>query len=725
MRFTAVLLAISASCTTLVWAQQPHAPEPTGTVLRSEVREVLVDFVVRNNKNAQMARKLKASDITVLEDGVPQTLRAFRFVGGEDAIAPADHQDLQAASHTRTPAAMPAPPARTAGARRVEDPTYVSVVFEDLSPNTRKYALGAVVEFVNRNLGPNTYIAVFHSGSQLIRIRDFTTDRASIVAAAQTASTGETSLLAQTLANPLNQFSYSVVGSTGGVTVTPSVDQFTTTTMSTAGAASPGPDGQLTALAESQQVPLLMYHVGMRTVDALLKLVEFESHLPGRKAVIYLCEGLTLPPGMRERIDGVVSNANRSRVSFYGIDVTGLTSADPDSLAQITNKGLAVTSRRQTTWSNTGADESMAKQDDTQFLMGVANRQENMQELSERTGGFAVMNTNEIGKNMLRVVEDVRSHYEITYVPSSQVYDGHFRKIEVRVANPKLTVQSRDGYYALPELNGRPIETYELAGLKALNASEHPAAFPFRLAALRFRPEPDGFRYEIAFDVPIDELSTKLDPAGKLARIHATLVALIKDSKGEVVGKLSDDIDRLEPADKLEMFRRGEIIFTSAVSLAPGHYTVEGASIDAEGNRSSVRRIAIMVPQPNAAGLSDLALVHDLQTLGSLRDPRDGLEFDGGRITPELSATTPSTQNAELYFVVYPDSSAAVAPDVQFLRDGAVVAEVRPTASQPDATNATPFIVSTKLPPGEYEARVTVQFGGRALRRSTIFTVAP
>lgn len=720
-RLPAILVAISASFTPLLWAQQPQAPEQTGTVIRSDVREVLVDFVVRN-KNAQMARKLKASDITVLEDGVPQTLRAFRFVGGEDAIAPADHQDLQAPSHTRTPVAMPPPSA--ASARRVEDPTYVSVVFEDLSPNTRKYALGAVTEFVNRNLGPDTYIAVFHSGSQLIRLQGFTKDRAAIVAAAHAASIGETSILAQTLANPLNQFSYSVVGSTGGVTVTPSVDQFTTTVMSTAGAASPGPDGQLTALAESQQVPLLMYHLGMRTVDGLLKLVDYESHLPGRKAVIYLCEGLTLPPGMRERIDGVISTANRARVSFYGIDVTGLTSTDPDAFAQITNRGLAVTSRRQTTWANTGADESMAKQDDTQFLMGVANRQENMQELSERTGGFAVMNTNEIGKNMLRVVEDVKTHYEITYVPSSQVYDGHFRKIEVRVSNPKLTVQSRDGYYALPELNGKPIEIYELAALKALNSSERPAAFPFRLAALRFRPEPGGFRYEIAFDVPIDELSTKLDPAGKLARIHATLVALIKDSKGEVVDKVSEDIDRMEPADKLEMFRRGEIIFTSAVSLPPGHYTVEGASIDAEGNRSSVRRIAIMVPRPDTTGLSDLALVHDLQTLSSSRDPRDGLEFDGGRITPEIGGTTPSTQNAALYFVVYPDHSVAVAPDVQFLRDGAVVAEVRPTASQPDATNATPFIVSTKLPPGHYEARVTVQFGGRALQRSTAFTVA-
>jgi VWFA-related protein len=719
-RFLPVIVAICIFCTPPLWAQQPKAPEETGTVIRSDVREVLVDFVVRN-KNSQMAKKLKASDITVLEDGVPQTVKTFRFVGGEDAVP----SEQPATTNPRTPVTVSAAPAKAAEAKKVEDPTYVSVVFENMTPNTRKYALDAVVEFVNRNLGSNTYIAVFLSGSQLIRVHDFTQDRASIVAAANTASTGETSVLAQTFADPLNQFNYSAVGGTGGVTVTPSVDPFTTSTMSTAGAASSGPDGQLTAMAVSQQVPLLMYHEGMKTVDGLLKLVEFESHLPGRKAVIYLCEGVVLPPGMRERIDGVIAAANRARVSFYGIDVSGLTTSNPNSFALITNKGLAVTSARQRNWSNTGADESMAKQDDSQLLMGVANLQQNMQELSERTGGFAVMNTNEIGKNMLRVVEDVRSHYELTYVPASQVYNGHFRKIEVRVFNPKLTVQSRDGYYALPDLNGRPVEGFELDALKVLNLSSRPAAFPFRLGALRFRPEAGGFRYEIAFDLPIENLSTKTGPEGKLARIHASFLALIKDSKGEVVDKVSDDIDRFEPADKLEMFRRGEMIFTSTVFLAPGHYTVEAASLDVAGNRSSVRRMAIMVPRPDAMALSDLTLVHDLQTASGLRDPANSLEFDGGKITPELSGTTPAMQSAALYFVVYPDQPVAVSPDVQFLRDGALVAEIRPAASQPDATNATPFIVSTKLPPGDYEARVTVQLGGRALQRSTVFTVVP
>jgi len=703
-------------------AQEPKPPEPTGTVIRSDVREVMVDFVVRS-KGGQMVKKLKPSDVTVLEDGVPQTVKTFHFIGGDETGV---NQRPTLASPQAPVNAAPPTRGNSPDTKKVEDPTYVSVVFEDLSPNTRKYARDAVVEFINHNLGPNTYIAVFTSGTQLTRVQNFTKDPSLVAAAANTASTGETSVLAQALTDPLNQFNYSLGSGTFGITVTPTVDPFSTTTMSTAGASSAGPEGTLTAMAVSQQVPLIMYHQGMTTVDGLLRLVQFESQLPGRKAVIYLCEGLSLPPGMRDRIDGVISAANRANVSFYGIDVTGLTSGNPNSFALITGRSVAAASARQMNWEHTGADESMAKQDDNTLLLGTANLQQNMQELSERTGGFAVMNTNEIGKNMLRVVEDLRTHYEITYVPASQVYDGHFRKIEVRLPNPKWTVQSRDGYYALPDLKGQPIEGFELAALKALSLNSHSTQFPFHLAALRFRPEPAGFGYEIAFDVPIADLSVKVDPAGKLARIHATFVALIKDSTGEVVDKVSRDIDRMEPADMLERFRRGDVIATLPVSLPPGRYTVEGVSTDPESNRSSVRRIAVVVPHPGQIALSDLALVHDLETLSDARDPANGLEFDGGRITPELGGITPAAQRTALYFVVYPGSeSAEVRSRVQFLRDGVLVAEVQPAASRPDSSNATPFIASAKLSPGDYEARVTVECGGRAVVRSTAFTVVP
>jgi VWFA-related protein len=81
----------------------------------------------------------------------------------------------------------------------------------------------------------------------------------------------------------------------------------------------------------------------------------------------------------------------------------------------------------------------------------VSNRQLSMQDLAESTGGFAVTNMNQIAQPMQRVMEDIRTQYELSYAPKSTVYDesavydGHFRRIEVKLKRPKLTVRTRKG----------------------------------------------------------------------------------------------------------------------------------------------------------------------------------------------------------------------------------------------------------------------------------------
>jgi hypothetical protein len=52
---------------------------------------------------------------------------------------------------------------------------------------------------------------------------------------------------------------------------------------------------------------------------------------------------------------------------------------------------------------------------------------------------------NQIAQPMQRVMEDIRTHYELSYAPKSTVYDGHFRRIEVKLKRPKLTVRTRKG----------------------------------------------------------------------------------------------------------------------------------------------------------------------------------------------------------------------------------------------------------------------------------------
>ena len=68
---------------------------------------------------------------------------------------------------------------------------------------------------------------------------------------------------------------------------------------------------------------------GMNAMDALRQLIRVQSKLPGRKVVLYLADGLTLPMDGRGIVNNVISYANQMEVSFYTVDTRGLSADDP------------------------------------------------------------------------------------------------------------------------------------------------------------------------------------------------------------------------------------------------------------------------------------------------------------------------------------------------------------------------------------------------------------
>ncbi len=75
-----------------------------------------------------------------------------------------------------------------------------------------------------------------------------------------------------------------------------------------------------------------------------------------------------------------------------------------------------------------------------------------MKKLTQETGGRVI----EVGNKMdkLRdafdqIAHELRSQYNIGYVPTNSVKDGTFRKVEIRPKNSDYKVQARSGYYAV------------------------------------------------------------------------------------------------------------------------------------------------------------------------------------------------------------------------------------------------------------------------------------
>ena len=59
-------------------------------------------------------------------------------------------------------------------------------------------------------------------------------------------------------------------------------------------------------------------------MNALLALVDSLGALPGRKTVVYFCEGLTVAPAVEAKFRSIIATANRKNVSVYALDAAGL-----------------------------------------------------------------------------------------------------------------------------------------------------------------------------------------------------------------------------------------------------------------------------------------------------------------------------------------------------------------------------------------------------------------
>jgi VWFA-related protein len=115
--------------------------------------------------------------------------------------------------------------------------------------------------------------------------------------------------------------------------------------------------------------------------------------------------------------------ANRNNVSFYPIDPRGLPVFD-----------TAI-----------GPDRPLPPAADHAQL---TSRTESLHTLAINTDGIALVNSNDLKKQIRRVADDLTSYYLMGYYSTNGKLDGRFRNIKVRSKRPGIEVRSRKGYRA-------------------------------------------------------------------------------------------------------------------------------------------------------------------------------------------------------------------------------------------------------------------------------------
>lgn len=115
--------------------------------------------------------------------------------------------------------------------------------------------------------------------------------------------------------------------------------------------------------------------------------------------------------------------ANRANVSFYPIDPRGLPVFDTPI----------------------GPDPPLGLVADHAQLV---SRTESLHTLALNTDGIALVNSNDLKKQIRRMADDLTSYYLLGYYSTNSKLDGRFRNIKVRSKRPGVEVRSRRGYSA-------------------------------------------------------------------------------------------------------------------------------------------------------------------------------------------------------------------------------------------------------------------------------------
>lgn len=728
----------------LVLGSSPHAaaqtpagaPPQNDEVIVVGSSEVLLDAVVKDRKGRPV-RDLTADDFEIYENGVRQRPTSFRLVTGA-----ATRPDRDASRVAPAASDNGAGQRQRGSARAATDVRAVALVFDRLSPDARARARQAALGYAAGESGDDDFVGVFAIDLSLNIVQPFTNDLALVRRALEqsggrgSAAFNSTASQARALNEQQTSLDATAAAAQAAVAGAGPTDN------GTAGASA------LAANAAAQQLVAMQTRMletfeslsrdqqGYASTNGLLAVVNAMRELPGRKAIIFFSEGLSIPPAVQSHFRTVISNANRANVSVYAVDSAGLRAESTSAAAQSELNALANRRIRQ----NASGREDTSGQPMSRMLergedLLRFDPHSGLGQLADETGGFLISNTNDAGGRLRQVDEDLHTFYALTYVPTDRNYDGRFREINVKVKRPGVEVQARKGYYAINAHFASPVMAYEAPALAALDSGRAADSFPVRAGGFDF-PAPDRrARAAVLVEVPAGSYTFAKDGAQQTYRTDFTVVALARDETRQVVKKLSNQYQLTGPLATLAAAERDAVLFYREIDLPPGRYALDVAVYDALSGRTSVRHGQLDVPDVGgqALRLGSVVIVKRVERLAAGEQPHNPFHFGEALIYPLLDEPLRKSAAQELNFFLtaYAAPGAQPAPKLtlELTRAGRLIGRVPIELPPPDAAGRIQYASAlplASLQPGEYELKIMADGGGGgASSRTARFIIAP
>jgi VWFA-related protein len=428
--FLPFIFLVSAVCLT---AQQPSpTKEPVDDqVVKINTNLIQIDVTVLD-KNGKVVTNLKPEDFELYENGERQTITSFGFVSKVSSGAVAG--DGQAATRQ---AGNSSDQLKRGDVRRT-----ISLVVDDLNLSFASvyYTRKALMKFVDEQMLPGDLVAVIRTGGGVGTLQQFTSNKELLRAAIAKirwnpfSSLDALTSVGQTDTEISERFRVEsdqvASGNSKQYTLLHPHDNVDEVQQASRNSAKNAADAQKALYAQS-------------SIGTLKFIVSGMARLPGRKAMMVFSDGFNIgdvmnnksrAPAIYDFIQDLTDQANKSSVTIYTFDPRGMQAMD---IAASDNTYEVIDGHREQKVAVRAKD--------------FRESQDGLVYIADRTGGKALINSNDLSGGIERALEEQNGYYLLGYVPDADSFDAgkrKFNKFEIKLRRPGLSVSYRSGFFS-------------------------------------------------------------------------------------------------------------------------------------------------------------------------------------------------------------------------------------------------------------------------------------
>jgi hypothetical protein len=216
--------------------------------------------------------------------------------------------------------------------------------------------------------------------------------------------------------------------------------------------------------------------------------------------------------------------------------------------------------------------------------------------LSDQTGGFALVSTNDIQTGFTQIVDENSSYYLLGYYSTNERRDGKSRTIDVRLPNRSgLVARARRGIFAPrgkgeSTVAGTDDTPNASARLREFLRSPVPVSgITLSATAATFKGQAQNDTVVVAVEARVSDLRITEKGGRFTGRLSVGLVALDHDGKLRASAAPTLELG-LKPETYQRIAKYGNVRLVSQLALPPGRYQLRAALLDGlAGNGGSVQ----------------------------------------------------------------------------------------------------------------------------------------